>query len=143
MAQSCPVGFDRARLQAQVLATYEHVARAPNDAFHFHRGARYASAMLGYDAAELAALPATATDRFAGVGNPLAAGPIPLGATVLDHACGAGMDLMLAARRVGPRGCAIGVDMTEAMREQAQRAAERSGDVRPTLASRRGSLARL
>ena len=73
------------------------------------------------------ALPARATSRFAGVGNPLAIGPIAPGQTVLDHACGAGMDLLLAARRVGEAGRAIGVDMTPAMREEARRSAEEAG----------------
>ena len=65
--------------------------------------------------------------RFAGVGNPLAIGPIPPGSRVLDHACGAGTDLLLAARRVGPTGLAIGVDMTPAMRACAEASAEQAG----------------
>ena len=48
---------------------------------------------------------------------------LPLGATVVDVGCGAGMDLMLAARAVGPEGTAIGVDMTESMAERARAAA--------------------
>jgi arsenite methyltransferase len=50
------------------------------------------------------------------VGNPHAIALLPVGATVLDVGCGAGMDLLVAARRVGPSGTAIGVDMTEPMR---------------------------
>jgi len=119
MAAICPVGFDQAYLRDQVRATYDRVAREPEGDFHFHRGPGYAHDYLGYDAAELAQLPPRATARFAGVGNPLAIGPIGPGETVLDHACGAGMDLLLAARRVGPHGRAIGVDMTPGMREQA------------------------
>jgi ubiquinone/menaquinone biosynthesis C-methylase UbiE len=38
---------------------------------------------------------------------------------VLDHACGAGVDVLLAARRVGARGKVIGVDMTPPMRDRA------------------------
>jgi hypothetical protein len=86
---------------------YTRVAEDPNGDFHFHRGLRYAVEFLGYDHAELEQLPARATSRFAGVGNPLAIGPILPGQTVLDHACGAGMDLLLAAKRVGPTGRAI------------------------------------
>ena len=127
MALTCPVGFDVPRLRSQVLATYERVARDPEGDFHFHRGARYAVEYLKYDAAELAALPPECTARFAGVGNPLRIGPIHPGETVLDHACGGGMDLLLAARRVGPSGRAIGVDMTPAMREIATAAAARAG----------------
>ena len=40
MAYTCPVGFDVDRLRAEVLATYERVARDPGGDFHFHRGAR-------------------------------------------------------------------------------------------------------
>ena len=99
MAVTCPIGFDVARLRSQVLATYDRVARDPDGVFHFHRGPRYASEFLRYDATELAALPEESTARFAGVGNPLRIGPIARGETVLDHACGAGMDLLLCSAR--------------------------------------------
>jgi SAM-dependent methyltransferase len=127
MARSCPVGFDAERLRAQVIATYDRVAEQPDGEFHFHRGAAYAAALLGYDPNELARLPQRATARFAGVGNPLAIGPLHAGETVLDHACGAGTDLLLAARRVGPYGRAIGVDMTPGMRGAAALAAVEAG----------------
>lgn len=127
MAATCPVGFDIERLQRQILATYERVARNPDGDFHFHRGPAYAAQCLGYDSAELARLPALATARFAGVGNPLAIGPVHPNETVLDHACGAGTDLLLAARRVGPGGRAIGVDMTPAMRDCALASARIAG----------------
>lgn len=127
MAALCPAGFDVAALRDQVRATYERVARDPSGAFHFHRGAAYAVSRLGYDPQELASLPALATDRFAGVGNPLAIGPIHPGEVVVDHACGAGTDLLLAARRLRGRGQAIGVDMTPAMCEIANRAVESAG----------------
>lgn len=127
MALNCPTGFDVARLRELVSATYERVALAPEGDFHFHRGPAYAADYLGYDARELSELPDLATARFAGVGNPIAVGPFARGETVLDHACGAGMDLLLAARRVAPTGRAIGVDMTAAMRAQARRAAAAAG----------------
>src|SRR5512143_1798278 len=127
MATTCPAGFDVDRLRAQVLAMYERVARDPDGEFHFHRGARYAAEYLRYDAAELATLPQECTARFAGVGNPLRIGPVHRGETVLDHACGAGMDALLAARRARPHGHVIGVDMTPAMCEAAAAAAQRAG----------------
>ena len=104
---------------------YSRVATSPEG--DFHRGARYAVTMLGYDAAELAALPADVTASFAGVGNPHAIERIPEGATVVDIGCGAGTDLHLAARRTGPRGLAIGVDMTEAVRRRAMQGAAACG----------------
>jgi arsenite methyltransferase len=127
MAATSPQGFDVTRLRDQVHATYQQVAEDPHGAFHFHRGAAYAAEYLGYDTAELAELPEAATSRFAGVGNPLAIGPIHAGETVLDHACGAGTDLLLAARRVGPSGRAIGIDMTASMCEVARTAARDAG----------------
>lgn len=127
MATTAPTRFDIIDLRTQVVATYERVAREPNAYYHFHRGPDYARDFLGYDDEELAALPRISTERFAGVGNPLAIGPVAPGATVLDHACGAGMDLLLAARRVGPSGRAIGVDLTPAMVETATEAARQAG----------------
>src|SRR5262245_34272949 len=117
MASSCPIDFDVTRLQESVRAVYTRVARDPSGDFHFHRGLDHAVERLGYDRAELEALPRLATERFAGVGNPLALGQLAPGEHVLDHACGAGMDALLAARRVGSDGSVVGVDMTPAMRE--------------------------
>jgi SAM-dependent methyltransferase len=106
---------------------YSRVADAPNGEFHFHRGSTYAALMLGYDRAELDALPSDVTSSFAGVANPHAIAPLPIGATVVDIGSGAGTDLLLAARRVGPGGRAIGVDMTEAMRQRAAAGAVQCG----------------
>jgi arsenite methyltransferase len=116
MALSCPTYLDVAALRDEVSAMYARVATAPEGPFHFHRGPEYAARTLGYDRATLARLPVRVTERFAGVGNPLAIRPLEPGATVLDVGCGAGMDLLLAALSVGPTGQAIGVDMIEAMR---------------------------
>jgi SAM-dependent methyltransferase len=127
MALMCPVDLDTQLLRSEVSKIYGRVAVHPGDSFHFHRGPAYAAEMLSYDAAELAALPADATASFAGVGNPHAVGALHAGETVLDIGCGAGMDLLLAARRVGPGGKAIGVDMTDAMMDCARNAAGQAG----------------
>lgn len=134
MAFISPEQFDIDNLRTQVRATYDSVAREPEANYHFHRGAEYAELMLGYNRDELRDLPIEATARFAGVGNPILIGDsdptleaIRPGQTVLDHACGAGMDVLLAARRVGPHGKVIGVDMTPAMRDCAKAAADLAG----------------
>lgn len=127
MAISCPVDLDTRALRSEVSKIYSRVATKPNGDFHFHRGPGYAAELLGYDRAELAALPADCTASFAGIANPLAIGPILDGDVILDIGCGAGMDLLLAARRAGPTGRAIGVDMTEAMRHRALTSAADAG----------------
>jgi len=127
MAIACPVDLDTLKLRAEIQSIYARVAAEPSGEFHFHRGPTYAAEMLGYDAGALAALPADTTASFAGVANPHRIAPLSTGATVVDIGCGAGMDLLLAARSVGPHGRAIGIDMTEAMAERARAGARSSG----------------
>jgi arsenite methyltransferase len=69
----------------------------------------------GYTAAELAALPDAAVVNSFGCGNPVALAEISPGDVVLDLGCGAGIDLFLAARKVGAQGRVIGIDMTDEM----------------------------
>jgi SAM-dependent methyltransferase len=126
MSIACPIDLNTAVLRAEISNIYARVADDPNSEFHFHRGPEYAE-FLGYDAAELSLLPTECTASFAGIGNPLAIGGIGAGETVLDIGCGAGMDLLLSARRVGPDGHAIGVDMTDEMVERARKSAESAG----------------
>lgn len=84
MALTCPIDLDVEGLRSEVQTIYSRVAAAPEGEFHLHRGPEYASTRLGYDAGELAALPATVTSSFAGVGNAHAIGRIPAGQVVLD-----------------------------------------------------------
>ena len=127
MAIACPVDLDTQVLRAEISKIYARVAVDPNGDFHFHRGPEYAAEFLGYDPAEMAALPPECTASFAGIANPHAIAPIQPGETVLDIGCGAGMDLLLAARRTGPGGRAIGVEMTAAMRDRAVACAAAAG----------------
>ena len=127
MALTCPVDFDVATLRHEIQTMYSRVATTPGGEFHFHRGPEYAVTRLGYDSAELAALPLDVTSSFAGVGNPHAIGRMENASVVLDVGCGAGTDLLLAARHVGPRGRAIGIDMTETMRTRAAAGAAECG----------------
>lgn len=69
----------------------------------------------GYRRDELDGLPADAVVNSFGCGNPLAFSDVRAGETVLDLGSGAGIDLLLAARSVGPTGRVIGVDMTDEM----------------------------
>ena len=139
MALAHPTGFDLETMRQEVRKTYDQVARDPDGIYHFHRGLDYAVEYLGYDREALESLPARATESFAGVANPHALAPLPVGGTVLDIGSGAGTDLLLAARAVGPEGRVIGVDMTPAMRTKARENADASGmgeriDIRPGMA---------
>lgn len=62
-----------------------------------------------------------------GCGNPVAVAELHPGQTVLDLGSGAGLDVLLSARRVGPTGRAIGLDMTEDMLQLARRNADEAG----------------
>lgn len=127
MAVTCPIDLDTIKLRQEIQSIYARVATDPSGAFHFHRGPAYAAELLGYDADALAALPPESTGSFAGVANPHRIAPIRRGATIVDIGCGAGMDLLLAAKAVGPTGRAIGVDMTEAMAERTRNGARAIG----------------
>lgn len=114
-----PANVDRDRLRRGISDKYSEVALEPEKGFHFHTG-RPLAAMLGYTALDYSALPASTIDSFAGTGNPFSMGAMREGDVVLDLGSGSGFDLLQAARGVGPSGRAIGIDMTEAMREKAR-----------------------
>lgn len=64
---------------------------------------------------DLEHIPKEVVERFYGCGSPVADAGIREGETTLDLGSGAGIDVFIAARRVGPSGMAIGVDMTDRM----------------------------
>jgi arsenite methyltransferase len=68
-----------------------------------------------YDQAEIADLPKEAVLASLGCGNPTALIDLKEGEVVLDLGSGGGIDVLLAARRVGPTGFVFGLDMTEEM----------------------------
>lgn len=84
------------------------------------------SEQLGYDPADLAGIPEGA-DLGLGCGNPLAMLELKEGETVVDLGSGGGIDCFLAAKRVGPTGHVIGVDMTPEMLARARRNAAQGG----------------
>ena len=89
-----------------------------------------ASARYGlelYDAAERQGLPDAAVLASLGCGNPVAVAELRAGETVLDLGSGGGIDVLLSARRVGPTGKAIGIDMTDEMLTLARRNAAEAG----------------
>src|SRR2546422_11051051 len=92
MTLVCPVDLDAVRLRREVQEMYARVAAAPDGSYHFHRGPEYATAWLGYDAGELAALPPAVTACFSRVGKPPAVRRLPGGARVRGHRSGGGAD---------------------------------------------------
>jgi SAM-dependent methyltransferase len=80
-----------------------------------------------YDAAEREGIPDAALLASLGCGNPVAVAELREGETVLDLGSGGGIDVLLSARRVGPTGHALGVDMTDEMLALARRNASEAG----------------
>ncbi|MBX5491172.1 MAG: arsenite methyltransferase [Chloroflexi bacterium] len=83
-------------------------------------GSPDALAIAGYSAAEIAVAPAAAHASL-GCGNPTALTDLRPGEVVLDLGSGAGLDVLLSARRVGPTGFVYGLDMTPEMLALAER----------------------
>jgi len=110
----------REHILEAVQLMYADVANNPKKAFHFPTG-RDTCLFLGYPAALLDAVPATALESFAGVGYPFAAETIRPGDSVLDIGSGSGTDTLIAASLTGNRGKVYGLDMTRAMREKLAR----------------------
>jgi len=79
-----------------------------------------------YDSAEAAHAPDSAVAASLGCGVPTAVADLKEGETVLDLGSGAGADVLISARRVGPTGKAIGLDMTDEMLELARSNAEKA-----------------
>ncbi|KAH1532059.1 hypothetical protein KXW65_005656 [Aspergillus fumigatus] len=81
---------------------------------------------FGYSAQDLHALPDKANLGLS-CGNPVAHANIKEGETIVDLGSGGGIDVLLAARKVGPEGTAIGIDMTKDMINLAKKNAEAAG----------------
>jgi SAM-dependent methyltransferase len=89
-----------------------------------HAGVRAVAEAFGYTPEELASIPAEANMGLS-CGNPTATANLRRGEVVVDLGCGGGLDVFLAAAKVGPTGKAIGIDMTSEMLNVARRNAAR------------------
>jgi arsenite methyltransferase len=93
-------------------------------------GVRAVAAAFGYSDLELASIPADANLGLS-CGNPVATAHLKPGETVVDLGSGGGLDVFLAAEKVGPTGRAIGIDMTPEMIHRARRNAQSGPDGKP------------
>jgi ubiquinone/menaquinone biosynthesis C-methylase UbiE len=91
-----------------------------------NKGVQAVAEAFGYSAEELASLPADANMGLS-CGNPTATAHLRPGEVVVDLGCGGGLDVFLAAQKVGPQGRAIGIDMTPAMLDRARANAKSGG----------------
>ena len=114
------------RLRDAVHSAYSAAAERPQDPHPFPVGRLFAES-LGYPRDLLDGLPSLSVDAFAGVSNLALLAEIPAGATVLDLGCGAGLDSLIAAQRVGPEGRVVGLDFSEVMLARARQGAAELG----------------
>src|SRR5688500_16813269 len=91
-----------------------------------HEGVKAVAEAFGYTPEELASIPAEANMGLS-CGNPTATANLRPGEVVVDLGSGGGLDVFLAARKVGPAGKAIGIDMTPEMVERASANARKQG----------------
>ncbi len=95
-----------------------------------HAGVRAVAEAFGYSPEELASIPAEANMGLS-CGNPTAFASLRGGEVVVDLGCGGGLDVFLAAQKVGPLGKAIGIDMTAEMIQLAKRNAAKPVNGKP------------
>ncbi len=120
------ITVDQNDLEIRVKSMYRDVAQDPYGDFHFELG-RGLAERLGYPAAELDRIPPDAVASFAGVGYYLRLHDVTPGERVLDLGSGSGMDVFIAALRVGPEGRVTGVDMTPEQLGKATRLRDEAG----------------
>jgi arsenite methyltransferase len=112
-------------LKDEIKKTYSSVSEQPEQDFIFPTGRAWAED-LGYPD-ELAQVPESAVESFAGVANPWQLGRLNPGERVLDLGSGAGTDSLVAAQMVGEKGHVTGIDMTPAMLTKARASAAEMG----------------
>ena len=103
---NCVLSFDVDKPRALVRAYYGKAAETPQAEL---------CCPTKFDEAEIGHIPRAVVDRFYGCGSPVSVAALNPGETFLDLGSGAGVDVFIAAKKVGPQGKAIGVDMTDQM----------------------------
>jgi radical SAM protein with 4Fe4S-binding SPASM domain len=103
---NCVLSVDLERPRALVQAFYGQAAETPQADL---------CCPVSYDRKDIAHIPQDVIDRFYGCGGPMSLAGVRAGETVVDLGSGAGIDVFIAAKKVGPSGRAIGIDMTDPM----------------------------
>ncbi len=103
---NCVLSMDLEKPRALVQEFYARAAETPQAAL---------CCPVNYDASDTAHIPQEVIDRFYGCGGPMSVAAVQPGETVVDLGSGAGIDVFIAAKKVGATGRAIGVDMTDPM----------------------------
>src|SRR5688572_29004286 len=111
--------------QVKAVVREKYGATATSGLSSSNAGVRAVAEAFGYSAQELTSIPAEANMGLS-CGNPVATANLRAGEVVVDLGSGGGLDVFLAARKVGPSGKAIGIDMTAEMIEVARRNAAKS-----------------
>ncbi|TEU10530.1 MAG: methyltransferase domain-containing protein [Anaerolineales bacterium] len=114
------------QLRDGVREAYSAAAEKPQDEHPFPVGRRFAES-VGYPQDLLVGLPSVSVDAFSGVSNVAVCANISVGDIILDLGCGAGLDSLIAAERVGPNGRVIGVDFSDTMLTRARQAVVETG----------------
>lgn len=125
MNATAPTTPSMEAIHEEVRARYAAAAISAKDGCCAVDGDSYGSEL--YSALERAELPDAAVLASLGCGNPIAVAELKPGERVLDLGSGGGIDVLLSAKRVGPTGRAIGIDMTDEMLALAQRNAAEAG----------------
>ena len=115
-----------------IIDLYTDFANQPDKDFGWDKGMQNAI-NHAYKDAWISRIPEEVWSYCAAVGNPFSAGELPVGATVLDIGCGAGVDLCVASLLVGAKGKVIGVDLTPAMVEKSRHHAGLAGQSNITV----------
>lgn len=99
------------RIEEAIRQKYAMVSVTPEGHFRYPTG-RAGLERLGYALEIIERLPPGAISSYCGVGNPFTLGFLGEGETLLDIGCGGGADTFVAAMKVGPKGGAVGIDIT-------------------------------
>jgi len=108
---NCVLGFDVEKPRIMVQEFYGNAAQKPQ---------KELCCPITFDPKEIKHIPQAVIERFYGCGSPVLAADVQSGETFLDLGSGAGIDCYIAAKKVGPNGKVIGVDMTENMLQVAR-----------------------